>query len=241
MNRIFKIHASQCWKIMGRIGLTDKQIAQLDELEAKATLTKNQQETMYDLRRKRDNPELPQTCITFLKEWYADDQEQVYSKYLAKGIMMEQEAIDLMARVLGYGVAEKNQEQKEDAYFIGTCDVKLDKPVVDVKCPWDKKSFLDNTYGMDPQYIWQGRVYMPLYKKKKFILFYGLMDTPAELNNEMEVVFSDLPDSERWIAYQINHDPKIVREIRERVKLCRKWLAKYDKFIKANTGKILTP
>jgi len=79
---------------------------------------------------------------------------------------------------------------------------------------------------------------MHLFKKETFILFFGLMDTPEDVNYGIEVAYDDLPPTERWVAYQINHEPQIIEAIIERVKLCRLWLIDYDKQIQKYIGKI---
>ena len=114
MDKIFLIHASQCHKIMGNAKTTDA-----------------------------NNLGLSQTCITFLKEWYANDNEQIYSKEINKGIEKEDDCIDFAAKVLGYGVAEKNKVSVSDEFMAGTCDVDLSDVVIDTKCPYNRKTFLD--------------------------------------------------------------------------------------------------
>jgi hypothetical protein len=119
----------------------------------------------------------------------------------------------------------------------GTCDVELSDVVIDTKCPYNRKTFFDKLSGIDPDYELQGRVYMRLYNKDKFILFYGLMDTPeTEWTNE--VIYEDEAEENRWIAYQINRDVKIEDKIIEKVKTCRDWLEKYDNEVKSKLGKI---
>lgn len=203
MEREFKIHASQAWKIMSN----------------------------------GKGAGLSETCKTFLKEWYANDNEQIHSKYLDKGNEKESDAIDFAASVLGYGLAKKNEVTRSDEYMVGTCDIDFPDCITDVKCPWNRKTFLDNIYGADPQYIWQGRVYMRLWNKDKFILFYALMNTP-ETDYTPEIVYEDAPESDRWIAYQFNRDKSLEDAIIERVNLCREWLEGYDKQVKETIGKI---
>lgn len=182
--------------------------------------------------------ELPKTCTTYLKEWYANDNEQIVSKYLDKGNAVEDDCIDFMATVLGYGIAQKNRESKEDEYFTGTCDVELIDAIVDTKAPWNNKTLLDNIDEMDSDYEGQGRVYMRLYNKPKFILFYGLMDTPEFANYGNEVSFAHLSDDERWIGYSIERDLVIEAEMIQRVKDCRIWLENYDKLVKSKIGRL---
>ncbi len=250
MKRIFKIRCSALSKIMaGTIGLTDNQKEYLAELERRDTggpgikpLTDKMKSDLEDLRRKRASNDLPQTCKEYLHEWYANENKIVHSKYFDKGIMCEYEAIDFMAQVLEYGVAKKNTEQKENEFMTGSCDVDLPDAIADIKCSWDKETLQKNVLGMDPDYEWQGIGYLILWKKLRFILFYGLMDTDASINFGEEVIYSDLPEEERWIAYQIEFTEEqlaaIFEQIKARVILCRSYLEIYDKKVRSRMGKI---
>lgn len=204
MEKLFRIHASECSKIMSNA---------------------------------KKAGELSQTCQTFLREWYAGDREQIQSKYLDKGNMVEDDNIDFAARVLGYGLAKKNIVTMSDEFMVGTCDVDFPDCIVDVKSPWNNKTFLDNIEGIDKDYEWQLRVYMRLYRKDKAILFYGLQNTP-EGDWQSEISFDHLPENQRWIAYQINRDETIENMIITRVLACREWLDDYDKLVKSMIGKI---
>lgn len=183
--------------------------------------------------------ELSATCKTFLKEWYANDKEEIHSKYIDKGNWCESETIDMMADVLGFGFASKNEKTLQDDYFVGTCDVDLPSTIVDVKSVWSKKSLDEKIIdGFDIEHEWQGHGYMHLYKKNKFILFYGLVDTPEEVNFGNAIEFN-LPKEERWIAYEFDKNEDKIKEIIERVKQCRQWLYEYDKQIKSKIGKLI--
>ena len=182
--------------------------------------------------------ELSQTCQTYLREWYANDNEPIHSKYFDKGNSCENDVIDMMSHVLGLGIAEKNVVSMEDDFFTGTCDVELPNTIVDTKAPWNNKSFLDSITDMDSDYEFQGRGYMRLYNKENFILFYGLVDTPEHVNYGNEVSFEHLDVNERWIAFSIKRDLVIEASIVQRVIECRAWLEKYDVFVKSKIGKI---
>jgi len=242
MNRTFKIHCSAISKIMGTMGLTENQIIEMNELSARKALnvkplTKKMEADLASLTHRHLNPELPTGCKTFLMEWYADDKEQIWSKYTDKGNYVEVDLIEFMAEQLGFGLADKNHEQLEDDYFIGTCDVVLPNTIVDVKAPWNIKTLQENCTGIDFDYEWQGRGYMRLWKREKFILFYGLMNTPEEVAG-FEVNYDHLAPTSRWIAYQIDRNELLEQLVIERVKLCRKWLVEYDKLVQSKLGKI---
>jgi len=245
MERIFKIHASQTHKIMGKMGLTETQQNRLNELKlrnsdplAKA-LTQNMKDELSGLILKAEMPELPQTAKTFLHEWYANDNEQVWSKYTDKGNMVEFDLIEFMAEKIGYGLAQKNQHERSDEYFIGSCDVEFPDLIVDVKAPWNVKTLHEQVIsGLDEAYEMQLKVYCHLWNKPKGLLFFGLMDTPEEANYGNEIMYSSIPDSEKWVAYNTVADPEFIKSAIERVKLCRIYLAEYDKKIKSRIGKI---
>jgi len=182
--------------------------------------------------------ELSACCKTYLQEWYAGDNEPVFSKYFDKGNMVENDCIDLMATVLNKGLAIKNTESKEDEYFTGTCDVQFEDTIVDVKSCWNKKSLQAVCQGLDKDYEYQLQGYCHLYDKAKAILFYGLLDTPEEVNYGIEVIYSDMPINERWVAYSFDRNDDIIQEIINKVIKCRKYLEEYDTFVKSKIGKL---
>lgn len=236
----FRIRASAAYKILGRIGLTEVQEARMTELQTRTKpLTPNMVAELKDLEFKKNNPSLPQTCKTYLHEWYANDQEEIRSKYTDKGEYVEDELIDFMAAQLGYGIAEKNKVEVSDEFFQGTCDVVLDDCVIDVKAPWNKTTLQQRVLtGLDYEYKLQLIVYCHLYKKAKGIVFYGLMDTPPECNYDNEVIYSDMPENERWIAYSVEANEDIIETLRKRVVMCREYLKQYDKDIKSKLGRL---
>lgn len=242
--RLFKIHCSQIGKIQGRIGLTETQEKDFVYLRDKPTKrTDIQEKTFSGYLETLGAPKhlsLPQTAKTFLHEWYANDREQLFTKEINKGNVVEADNIEFMCQVLGLGVAEKNLETKEDDHFIGTCDVDTSvlNAVIDVKSSWNRTTFHSNVHGMNGDYKWQGIGYCHLWKRQRFILFYGLLDTPADVNYEQEIVFEDRPENERWLAYQTPARPDLIPAIIERVELCRDYLIEYDKTIRARVGRI---
>ena len=177
-------------------------------------------------------------CKTYLENWYANDNEEIHSKYFDKGNVVEQECIDLMAAVLSKGVCLKNDEYLENEYFSGTCDVQLDDCIVDVKSVWNRKGLHAACNGLDKDYEWQLMGYAHLYNKPKAILFYGLLDTPAECNFGNEVIYSDMPIQERWVAYNVELNPEAIQAVIDKVVKCREYLAEYDLKIKSKLGQL---
>jgi hypothetical protein len=171
--------------------------------------------------------ELSQTCITYLKEWYAGDKEELTSKYLTKGILLEDEAIKFASKVLYGGIkAYKNEDIYSNEWLVGTPDVILENSIIDTKCAWNRKTLLDSALELNTDYEWQLRGYMMLCNKEFATLFYYLGDTPAAANYGTKVSYSHLEDFERWVSYEFKRDISIEQEIIERVELCRNLASK---------------
>lgn len=239
----FKPRCSYLESIMGRIGLTEKQESKLEELQNRANgigrpLTDKMEAERLDLVHKKYNPELPEGCKTYLKKWYAEQlygkSEQLDSKYTKKGNYCEGEAILVIEEMFG-GFGEKfskNETRYKNEWIEGEPDVLSNGVVYDAKCPWDGTTFLDAVTGKDKSiYVWQMRGYCWLTESDKAIVCYVLLDTPADVNYGQEVSFSDVHIEDRFYSFTVERDTEIEEEIKERVELCRKWLAEYDQLV----------
>ena len=181
--------------------------------------------------------ELSQTCITYLKEYYAGDKEELSSKYLTKGILLEDEAIQFASKVLYGGIkAYKNEDIYANEWLVGTPDVILENSIIDTKCSWSRKTLLDSALELDTNYQWQLIGYMFLCNKDYATLFYYLGDTPAAANFGTKVSYSHLEDFERWVSYEFKRDLDKEQEIIDKVEQCREWLKNYDAEIQARIG-----
>ena len=184
------------------------------------------------------NGELPKTATTYLKEWYSGETEEISSKYLTKGVILENEAIEFASKVLYGGIkAYKNEDIYSNEWLIGTPDVVLEESIIDTKCSWSYKTFLDSAIELNMDYEWQLRAYMFLCEKEFATLFYYLGDTPPEANYGKKISYSHLMPFERWFSYEFKRDIEKENQIIERIKLCREWLNEYDKLINQKIGK----
>jgi RNAse (barnase) inhibitor barstar len=115
----------------------------------------------------------------FLFEKYKRKRLDVKSKYLKKGIEVENESIRIYNEMNGTKYV-KNTETLRNDYLIGTPDVK-DDIILEAKSNWDLDSFWDaKTTKLDTDYEWQVLGYMWLSKIKKAKLFYALCNTPYD-------------------------------------------------------------
>ena len=168
--------------------------------------------------------ELSEGAKTYVEEFYAGHEEEIWSKYIAKGNAVEEDNIELASKVLNLGELFKNKERKEDDYFTGECDISSSK-IVEIKSVWSPKTLYERAIEPDYDHILQVHVYMELWNKKKAVIFYGLQDTPEELGF---VDYSYIPEDKRWVAWEIDYNSFIIQKLKNKVELCRDYMKKFE-------------
>jgi len=128
---------------------------------------------------------LSDTCKTHLADLYTrvvyDRTEDLKSKYLEKGLLMEEDAITLYSSLTGE-YFEKNKERKFNEFIEGEMDFSDVIVAFDTKVNWSIFQFNRVVCKpIKPLYHWQLDGYMWLYNKKKGRLIYSLLDTPEHL------------------------------------------------------------
>lgn len=149
----------------------------------------------------------PKTFLgNLFKQELFDKTDEIKSKYLEKGLLVEQESIDLYNEVHGTSY-EKNTLRHDNAYITGEPDIAkvmfLDGEdiLIDIKSSWDHKTFpLTNEDIPNKDYYWQLQGYMDLMNQRTSKLVYCLVDTPDEIiHHEIKVITArlgliDLPE-----------------------------------------------
>lgn len=139
----------------------------------------------------RTKDPLGETCKAHLMECYVskkyDRYKDVTNKYIEKGLLAEEDSIDLYSLVKG-SYFEKNKETIENEYFVGTPDlfvgtsIREAQIIIDLKTNWDIFTFFQVMHkSMDKKYYWQLQAYMDLTGAKIGKLVYCLVDTPLKL------------------------------------------------------------
>lgn len=195
---------------------------------------------------------LSKTCITYLETWVKEQvynrQKEITSKYMTKGLVMEDNSLDFIAKNLNMALLIKNEKHYEDEFMTGTPDAVLDDFVIDTKCSWSPFSFpLFVNEVPEKAYYLQAQIYMHLTGKKEYKLIYTLMDTPehliereakfysydngyGELSDEMyqdfvkNMTYGDIPDKYKYKCFDIEYDEATILQIQERVIECRKYI-----------------
>ena len=195
---------------------------------------------------------LSQTTKTYLeqivKEHLYKTKYTFSSKYTDKGNIVEDNSIDFAARKLGYGILIKNEEYFINDFLTGTPDVLTKHTVIDLKNSWDCFTFplfSDDIPNKDYMYQLQG--YMALTGLKKARLIYVLSDTPKNIiekeaywfcknsgfdemdmdvykEYEQRMTYFDIDDSLKIKVFEIEYDEDLIKEIYDRVNLCRDYI-----------------
>lgn len=107
--------------------------------------------------------------------------EVVSSKYMDKGIQVEDASIELYNSVMFTSHA-KNTERKTNDWITGECDIFAPGKITDIKSSWSLATFpVTAAQGKDKGYEWQLRAYMMLWGADDAELAYCLVSTPEEL------------------------------------------------------------
>lgn len=115
------------------------------------------------------------------KEFVYGYDEVITSKYMDKGIQVEDESIALYNRVF-LTDCSKNTERKTNDWITGECDIFTGSKVIDIKSSWSLATFpCFKEDATDKQYEWQLRAYMMLWNCNEAELAYCMVSTPDEL------------------------------------------------------------
>ncbi len=113
--------------------------------------------------------------------------EEISSKYMDKGNLVEAEAIDIWRRYRGL-VVFKNQETLKNEYCSGTPDLIVKNPdgtvqcVPDIKSSWSLQTFTSSRMSsLDKNYYWQGQVYCWLTGAPYAVFCFVLANAPLKL------------------------------------------------------------
>lgn len=125
----------------------------------------------------------------FITEKYNREKE-VFSKYMEKGILVEDESITLLSRVKKK-LYFKNEDRITNEFISGTPDlfegetINNATHIIDIKSSWDIHTYLAaKTKPLNKDYYYQLQGYMALTGAGKSTLAYCLVNTPETLIND---------------------------------------------------------
>jgi len=182
-----------------------------------------------DLEVIKDKVELSQTAKTYVYNWVKESiygvKQNIKSKYLSKGVKLEDTAIDKVIEWLDIPFVIKNEKFFEDEYFTGTPDLITKDTVYDIKCSWDCFTFplFDNEIPTK-DYFYQLQIYMHLTGVKKAKLVYVLLNTPSELTYEEAYNYDNVDKKYRIKTFDIDYSEDVIADLQKRVTQIREFL-----------------
>lgn len=131
------------------------------------------------------------------------------------------------------------------------------KKIIDIKSSWDGASLLSKIGNpLDSNYYYQVQGYMALTGATEAEIAYCLVSMPDEIINsekkrifyllnpateqnpeyleaieklENNMIFDEIPEEERVVRFKVERDDTVIEKIYERVRICRLWLADFEK------------
>lgn len=171
---------------------------------------------------------LSETCKTYCQTWVKEQiyntKKEIKSKYLTKGIDVEDAAIEYYSEVKELGFVLKNIDTFSDGFMVGTPDLIVGDIVIDLKSSWDCFTFPLFDSDIDKKYWAQIQGYLHLTGKKHGKLVYTLQNTPEELEWDEPVDYSGLSTKYRIKEFDIEYNPEFIESVQERVKECRVYI-----------------
>lgn len=172
---------------------------------------------------------ISETTKSYVKEWLIEQvygyKKEISSKYLTKGLMLEDEAIDTAIQMLDLPMVLKNEEYFENGFFCGTPDLIIKDTVYDIKNSWDCFTFpLFEKECPNKDYFYQLQVYMHLTGCTKAVLIYVLLNTPESLTFEPAKNYDNLDAKFRIKTFEFNYQPEVIEKLENRVKQIREYI-----------------
>jgi len=179
--------------------------------------------------------------------------ELITSKYMEKGVMVEEDAMTLYSRFRKQYYV-KNEKMLTDDFIKGIPDIITEKTVIDLKSSWDIFTFFRTKQkAVEKMYYWQLQGYMSLTGKENARLVYCLVNTPQVLIDdeihrlqykhlseadmlkarnqiEMNSIFDDIDIQDKIYEIEIKRNNEDIERLHNRIIDCRNWIAENLKF-----------
>lgn len=173
------------------------------------------------------------------KEFVYGFNEVVSGKYMEKGVIVEDQAIELYNSVF-FTNYKKNTERKTNDWLTGECDIFTGDKIIDIKSSWSLPTFPATAEeGQDKGYEWQLRAYMMLWNVDEAEIAYCMVNTPDELIKfeQEELHFVDhIPEHLRVTIVPYKREKELENKIKVKVEAAREYLANKVKQINQQHG-----
>jgi hypothetical protein len=162
------------------------------------------------------------------KEYVYGYHEVVTSKYMEKGLIVEDQSIALYNAVF-FTSHVKNTIRLTDEHITGECDIIVPGVMgIDIKSSWSKPTFpATAAAGADKLYEWQMRGYMKLWSVPEWEVAYCLVNTPDELIRYEQAdlhYVDDVDEALRVTIVRYTRDAELEAKIVTKVEAARRYL-----------------
>lgn len=179
----FKFRASSLGKIMAEAQSIDTDLLNEDTavIARKVKKTDEDKAILAPLKERSLSAGAKTYLDQLAKEFVYGYEATISGKYLEKGLMVEDESIELYNSVF-FTSHVKNTERRSNEWIMGECDIAAPDKIIDIKSAWSLDTFpVTAAQAKDTGYEWQGRAYMWLWDKPSFEVAWCLVDTPPDL------------------------------------------------------------
>jgi len=197
---------------------------------------------------KKEAGELSETTKTALREIWIEEtfgrkKFDTSNKFTEKGLLCEQDSLELVTSVYKRGFLAKNKDFLVNRYVCGTPDV-LKPILIDIKTSWDIWTFAKvDEKKAKSDYFWQLLGYMWLLGRKRSKLIYALVNTPEDIKEkelynltfknitpeeqikaEANYCFDDIPCKHRVKMYNFKFEMEKIQELKRTLDASRAYL-----------------
>lgn len=227
----FRFRCSSLGLIMTDAQSVDEQFV-TEEIAAIQRKTKRTDEEKALLQMAKDKS-LSAGAKTFVefaaKEMLYNFKEQVTGKFMDKGLIVEDESIELYNSVF-FTDYKKNTQRRTDDYITGECDIIVPGlRGIDIKSSWSLSTFpATAAAGMDKLYEWQCRGYMRLWNVPEWEVAYCMVNTPDELikyEQESLHYVDHIPPELRVTRVRYQRDMELEQKIVTKVQAAHRYYA----------------
>lgn len=225
----FRFRCSSLGLIMANAQSVDEQYV-TDEIAAIQRKTKRSDEEKALLQEAKDKS-LSAGAKTYIESLAKEElygfKEIITGKYMDKGLIVEDESIQLYNSVF-FTDYVKNTERRTNDWITGECDVIVPGVAgIDIKSAWSLATFpATSAAAHDTLYEWQCRGYMMLWDVPLWEVAYCMVNTPDELikyEQESLHYVDHIDEALRVTIIKYERDMELEAKIIAKVKAARQY------------------
>lgn len=238
MSQTFRFRCSSLGLIMTDAQSIDDRLvtSEIAEIQRRTKRTDEEKATLQALKDLSLSAGAKTYIEDIAKEYLYGFHEVVTGKYMDKGLIVEDESIELYNSVF-FTNYKKNTERKTDEFITGECDIiEPGKKGIDIKSSWSLATFpATAAAGHDKLYEWQCRGYMRLWDVPEWDVAYCMVNTPDELIKfeQEELHYVDhIDEALRVTVVRYQRDLQLEAKIVAKVTAAREYLERIVSEIK---------